>query len=74
MPRRSATQRTSHNTPARKKWSRKVTEQSDALDLKAGVFKLRSAHAIAGIAEEVSRSESASQVESFSLCDVHAQL
>jgi hypothetical protein len=30
-----------------KKWSGKVTRQSDALDLKHGVFKKRSAHDIA---------------------------
>jgi len=29
------------------KWSGKVTEESDAMDLKAGVFKLKSARAIA---------------------------
>ena len=31
----------------RSKWSAEVTERSDALDLEAGVFKLRSAAAIA---------------------------
>ena len=31
----------------RSKWSAEVTEHSDALDLEAGVFKLRSAGAIA---------------------------
>src|SRR5204863_7169658 len=31
----------------RSKWSAEVTERSDALDLEAGVFKLRSAGAIA---------------------------
>jgi len=31
----------------RSKWSAEVTEHSDALDLEAGVFKLRSAAAIA---------------------------
>ena len=32
---------------AKRKWSAEVTEHSDALDLEAGVFKLRSAAAIA---------------------------
>jgi len=32
---------------APRKWSRRVTERSDALDLKQGVFKLKSAKAIA---------------------------
>jgi uncharacterized protein DUF3175 len=30
------------------KWSKKVMEQSDAMDLRPGVFKLKSARAIAG--------------------------
>jgi uncharacterized protein DUF3175 len=32
---------------APRKWSRRVTERSDALDLKQGVFKLKSSKAIA---------------------------
>ena len=31
----------------RGKWSQKVTKESDAMDLRAGVFKLKSARAIA---------------------------
>src|SRR5690349_9762142 len=49
-----ATARTSHRRPvgARhraklRKWSGKVTRESDALDLEQGVFKKRSAHEIA---------------------------
>jgi hypothetical protein len=34
-------------TPSAKKWSSKVMQQSDAMDLKAGVFKLKSASAVA---------------------------
>lgn len=45
--RRSAKRRTPRDSPARKKWSQKVAEHSDALDLKIGVFKLKSARAIA---------------------------
>lgn len=33
---------------SKKKWSQDVTENSDALDLKGGVFKQRSAKKIAG--------------------------
>ena len=33
--------------PARKRWSQRVTEKSDALDLEGGVFKLTSAKKIA---------------------------
>lgn len=38
--------RTSHGASS-KRWSARVTRTSDALDLKQGVFKLRSARAIA---------------------------
>jgi hypothetical protein len=37
--------RSKRSTP--RKWSRRVTERSDALDLKDGVFKLKSPKAIA---------------------------
>ena len=39
--------KTSKRTAAPRKWSASVTKNSDALDLKAGVFKSRSARAIA---------------------------
>jgi hypothetical protein len=45
------TTRTARKTPARKaspkRWSQRVTHESDALDLKQGVFKLTSAKKIA---------------------------
>jgi len=34
-------------TPNSRKWSQQVTERSDAMDLRSGVFKLKSARAIA---------------------------
>jgi hypothetical protein len=34
-------------TPKQKRWSQRVTRESDALDLKGGVFKLTSARKIA---------------------------
>jgi hypothetical protein len=40
------------------RWSRKVVERSDAMDLKAGVFKLKSARAIA---QSLKKSSEASQ-------------
>jgi hypothetical protein len=33
--------------PNSRKWSKRVTEHSDAMDLKSGVFRLKSARAIA---------------------------
>jgi hypothetical protein len=33
--------------PSTKRWSKRVVQESDALDLEAGVFKLRSGRAIA---------------------------
>ena len=46
---RSASRTTSRNAASESssRWSQRVTQESDALDLKAGVFKLRSAKAIA---------------------------
>ena len=38
---------TAKRTSAPGKWSQKVTKKSDAMDLQAGVFKLKSARAIA---------------------------
>jgi hypothetical protein len=43
QPKRSARGR----TPAKKRWSQRVTHESDALDLEGGVFTKRSAKAIA---------------------------
>jgi len=37
----------SQRTPGTRKWSKRVTETSDAMDLEKSVFKLRSARAIA---------------------------
>ena len=45
-----------------KKWSGKVTRESDALDLEHGVFKKRSAHDIARVAEALGRAQPAAQV------------
>jgi Protein of unknown function (DUF3175) len=49
--RKPATRKTAHKTAARKaspkRWSQRVTRESDALDLKQGVFKLTSAKKIA---------------------------
>jgi hypothetical protein len=42
---RTTSRKTAHGTSSR--WSQRVTQESDALDLKGGVFKLRSAKAIA---------------------------
>ncbi len=39
--------RTATRTPSSKRWSQRVTRESDALDLKGGVFKLTSARKIA---------------------------
>ncbi len=46
---RSASRTTSRKAEGRtsSRWSQRVTQESDALDLKSGVFKLRSAKAIA---------------------------
>ena len=45
--RRTTTARKSTKRGAPKRWSQRVTKQSDALDLKQGVFKLTSAKKIA---------------------------
>ncbi|MCK1392152.1 DUF3175 domain-containing protein [Bradyrhizobium sp. 1] len=45
--RRSTTVRKSTKRAAPKRWSQRVTRESDALDLKQGVFKLTSAKKIA---------------------------
>jgi hypothetical protein len=45
--RHSTTARKSSKRAAPKRWSQRVTEESDALDLKRGVFKLTSAKKIA---------------------------
>ncbi len=42
---RTTSRKTAQGTSSR--WSQRVTQESDALDLKGGVFKLRSAKAIA---------------------------
>jgi hypothetical protein len=49
-PRKTAARKTSRKTKAkssRKRWSQRVTRESDALDLKRGVFKQTSARKIA---------------------------
>ncbi len=55
---RSAKHATPDGAPTRKKWSQRVTEHSNALDLKNGVFQLKSASAIA---RSLKRSAQASQ-------------
>jgi len=42
-----AARKKSSTTPSRRKWSAQVSKHSDAMDLEPGVFKLRSARAIA---------------------------
>jgi hypothetical protein len=44
---RKTSRKTSRKTASSKRWSQRVTQQSDALDLKQGVFKLTSAKKIA---------------------------
>jgi uncharacterized protein DUF3175 len=50
-PRKTAARKSSRTTTAKKsspkRWSQRVTQESDALDLKRGVFKLTSAKKIA---------------------------
>ena len=50
-PRKTAARKSSRTTTAKKsspkRWSQRVTQESDALDLKRGVFKLASAKKIA---------------------------
>ena len=50
-PRKTAARKSSRTTTAKKssskRWSQRVTRESDALDLKRGVFKLTSAKKIA---------------------------
>jgi hypothetical protein len=51
-PRKTASKTTTRKAPAKRKvspkrWSQRVTQQSDALDLKRGVFTLRDPKAIA---------------------------
>jgi len=43
----ASTRRSSTRSKKAKRWSQRVTETSDAMDLEAGVFKSRSAKAIA---------------------------
>ena len=43
----SARRKSSARKPSPKRWSQRVTQESDALDLKRGVFKLTSAKKIA---------------------------
>jgi hypothetical protein len=61
MAARKTTPRKS-KTPTRRKWSRRVTETSDAMTLRDGVFKLSSSRAIAASvkrsAEQSSRRKS----------------
>ena len=43
----STRRKTTARTPSPKRWSQRVTRESDALDLKGGIFKLTSARKIA---------------------------
>jgi Protein of unknown function (DUF3175) len=72
---RAAAERRSPGVRPRKpaKWSKKVMEQSDALDLRPGVFKLKTARAIAASLKNSSEEKSSPQSQPFSLGDVHAQ-
>jgi hypothetical protein len=64
----AARKKSSPRQPATtRKWSRRVTQQSDALDLKTGVFKLRSSKAVAQSLKksaEVSKRRKASPFQS----------
>lgn len=52
-----STRKPSSSKPnARRRWSHKVMEKSDAMDLRAGVFKLKSARAIASSLKRSSES------------------
>jgi hypothetical protein len=46
-PAKKAARRNARKTPSSKRWSQRVTRQSDALDLKRGVFTLRDPKRIA---------------------------
>jgi hypothetical protein len=53
--------RAAHRTrkaPSTKRWSKRVTQKSDAMNLEAGVFKLRSGRAIAQSLKKSSESSS----------------
>jgi hypothetical protein len=53
-----AAKKSTRRTPvARKRWSQQVMDKSDAMDLRSGVFKLKSARAIA---QSLKRSSEAS--------------
>jgi len=70
---RSASRTTSRKAAGRTsaRWSQRVTQESDALDLKGGVFKLRSAKAIAASlkrsAERSSRRETSAYRSALSM-------
>jgi Protein of unknown function (DUF3175) len=67
----AARRRTSPRKSSPKRWSQRVTEESDALDLKRGVFKLTSAKKIAASlkrsAEQSSRRKSGAYRSALSM-------
>jgi hypothetical protein len=67
----SARRKTATRKAAPKRWSQRVTRESDALDLKKGVFKLTSAKKIAsslkGSAEHSSRRKSGAYRSALSM-------
>jgi hypothetical protein len=69
-PRRASTRKTTRKA-APKRWSQRVTKESDALDLKRGVFKLTSAKKIAASlkrsAEQSSRRKSGAYRSALSM-------
>ncbi len=61
---RKATPRT-RKAPSTNRWSKRVTQKSDALDLEAGVFKLPSGRAIAQSLKKSSESSSRRKTSPF---------
>ena len=55
------------------RWSQRVTETSDALDIKKGVFSLHSPLKIAAVAEALRGQESPLQNRTFSVRHVDAE-
>jgi hypothetical protein len=55
---RKSTRRTTAKKPSPKRWSQRVTRESDALDLKPGVFKQTSAKKIAASLKRSAESSS----------------
>jgi hypothetical protein len=59
---------------SKQKWSQKVTDNSDAMDLEGGVFKQRSAKKDRGLAQTFRRGKSAAEGNPVPVCNVDADL